>query len=98
MDTIDQDPAPVKKGGGVGAIIGIVIIILLLAAGGYYIFRSEQDKTAQKESAQAQGQDVTTENLKAVGTSDATASIENDLNATDIGNSQSDLQGAESSF
>ncbi len=102
MDTMNQgeqmSQTPIKKGGGMGPIIGIVIIIILLALGGYYVFTNEQEKRMEQDNAQEATSDMTTENLKVVGSSDTSTAIESDLNATDVGSSESDLQGAEGSF
>lgn len=87
---------------GVGPVVGIIIIIILLAAGGLYFYMSEQEKVMENDAAQMEIQkesaDAQAEALRTTSSSDTTASLESDLNATDLGSSESDLQAAESAL
>ena len=86
---------PERKGGGIGPIVGIILIILLLALGGYYFFM--QTKYGADKSLK-QAEDPQTEALKQTSSSDEVVAIESDLEATDLGNIESDLSTIEAEF
>lgn len=94
-----MSPQHAGQKGSMGPIVGIIIIIILLAAGGFYFYQSEQEKAATKDAAtQEQASSSPDQQAQTTSSSDATTAIESDLNATDLGSSQADLQGAASAF
>lgn len=90
MDTFNRTPG---DQGSAGPLVGIVIIILLLAAGGLYFFQTQRDMSGAELQ---QLQDPETAALKATGSSDTAASIEEDLEATDLGDFDAELNDLES--
>lgn len=94
MDTLNQIPRPQ---GNSGPLVSIVVIILLLAAGGLYFFKVQQMDTESGAALQQTiTEDPTTEALKVTSTSDTASSIEEDLNGTDLGDVDAELQDLES--
>jgi hypothetical protein len=99
MDTMNQTSLSPKDQGGSGPLVGIIIIILLLAAGGLYFFKAERGKDMSPEtsSLMQDSEDPDVEALRVMGSTDTAASIEEDLEATDLGDPDaefSDFEGA----
>jgi hypothetical protein len=86
----------------VGAFIGTIIVIVILVLGGLYLWSTNiQPKIDEKLAPQTEQQtiaketaatNVAVEQLATQSQSDETASIESDLNATDLSNIDKDLQ------
>lgn len=81
----------------VGPIIGVIIIVLVLTLGGLYFYG---DQLNRKNSAMTPEEiqntpDDSTMKLQEQSGSDETASIEADLNATDLENLDKELQDIE---
>jgi cytoskeletal protein RodZ len=89
-----------------GALIGTIIVIVILVVGGFYLWNTrvqpkieektvpptEQPLGQQTTEDQASNADPATTALAAQSSSDETASIEADLNATDLNNMDTELQ------
>jgi hypothetical protein len=95
-------PAPHNN---MGATIGAGIIVLLLAAGAIYFFMNNQEVTpGEDQSAMttdagtASQPDPQTESLKQTNSSDSASSIEADLEATDIGDIESEMNATSDSI
>ena len=99
---------PVKANSSMGALIGTMIIIIILILGGAYLWSTRvQPKiqpvpTGSEESAEsantaaleqsANATDAQIDQLASQSPSDETASIEADLNATDLNSLDKELQ------
>lgn len=85
-------PAP-QHGSNTGTLIGAAVIVLALALGAYYFFMNDalaptmQDEQAGMEA----GSDATTEALRQTSSSDDTSAIEGDLQATDLGDMEAEM-------
>lgn len=81
----------------VGPVIGVIIIVLVLTLGGLYFYGDQLNRKngvmTPEEIRNASDASVT--NLGQQGTSDETAAIEADLNATDLNNLDKELQDME---
>ncbi|MCK9351951.1 MAG: hypothetical protein WCT49_01495 [Candidatus Paceibacterota bacterium] len=85
-----------------GALIGTIIVVIILVLGGLYIWNSniqpkiEQKLTPPTEEQQAAQEtaaaNASIEQLGAQSPSDETASIESDLNVTNLDNIDADIQ------
>ncbi|MFA5831549.1 MAG: hypothetical protein WC878_07015 [Candidatus Paceibacterota bacterium] len=99
--------APVKANSSVGALIGTMIIIVILILGGAYLWstRVQPKISAPTENTQpaddantamleqsADAADAQIDQLTSQSPSDETASIEADLNATDLNSLDKELQ------
>jgi|GEM_PF-2718327 len=72
----------------VGAIIGTIIIVVLIVAGGIYFFTTRKSPTVTPPPTPEeilQTQDATTTALEQQSTSDTVSDIQTDLNNTDLG-------------
>ena len=96
QETIPQAPRndePEKSSSG--PIAGIAIIVILLIAGGVYFWSSvlNKEETEQLPMIQSGGEvDAIVNQLNLQGTSDEVADIEADLNTTDLGSLDSELE------
>jgi len=92
---------PMQTGKPMGALIGSIIVITILVLGGFYLWSTKvQPRIEQTPEAGAPinpeeilaTPDAEKAALETQGTSDSVADIEKDLNATDLGNLDKDLQ------
>ncbi len=92
--TPPQQEAP-KEEKGVGGIIGIVIIVVILIVAGAYLFANRPTPAPQPTDTMMQDETspAAPEELRTQGTSDAVSAIESDLNNTDLGNLDAELDG-----
>ena len=73
---------PVKEGGSsAGLIVALVVILALVVLGGLYFWGQ---RITQEENMLAPTEDQTTASIKAQGTTDDAASLEDDLNSTNV--------------
>ena len=107
-----ETPSDKKHHNGFSPIIGIAIIVVLIIFGGFYFWGAQigtdslltDDGAAQEElTPSAAGfakdtTDVVTEKLQKQGTSTDPLSIEDDLNATDLGNFEAELDNLDTIF
>ncbi len=68
--------APVAQKGSAGGWITIIIVLLVLGFGAWYVWGKDNDAETQENL----------QSINAQSSSDDTASIEADLNATDVNN------------
>lgn len=78
---------------GAGPLIGIIIIVLILVLGGiYYAGKTEPNPEVEITAEEILNEpDPLIENLNTVGTADDIASIEADLESTDINSLDAEL-------
>lgn len=84
-NTINQD-----NGSSVGPVIGTIIILAVIVLGGFYFWNQRESKNAVMDDAQVS---QTVQDIKTQSQSDAPSAIMNDLNATDVNNIDSQLNG-----
>src|SRR3989344_6350637 len=81
------------KNNGAGPLIGVIIIIIILALGGLYFWKnSAAKKTSGGET------DEVVDNLSALSAADDIASIESELESTDLENLDSELGDLENTL
>lgn len=91
MDTMPpQTPA---QSNNTSAMIGAGIIVVLLAIGAYYftVNKPTSDTNNDTGTESAAQSDQKTEALKQTSSSDSATAIESDLQATDIGDMQAEM-------
>jgi uncharacterized protein HemX len=92
MEQVNQTPFPPQPSpgsGNVGPLAAAVVIVILLALGGFYFFSTQ-------ESTEPQAQDAALQNTSAQN--DSADSIEADLNATQTGGAEADVDDLEGSL
>lgn len=106
MDTNSPTPssqAPqnpdVSQHSGTGALIGAAVIVVVLALGAYYIFMNDAlaPTTPDEEAIQAQS-DAQTDALRQTSNSDATGDIDADLEATNLGDVEGEMNATAEGF
>jgi hypothetical protein len=82
-----------KNEGSLGPIVGIILILLVIILGGLYFWgeRVKKANTLSDDAAQSMQDNQNIESITTQSSSDATADIEADLNATDIDSLDSNL-------
>lgn len=85
----EQNNANISKegGGSVGLIVGIIVILVIIVLGGLYFW-------GQRTSDNAIKTDETVESINIQSESDDTASIEADLDATNVDNLDGELNAS----
>lgn len=92
-------PLPNMEQKSVGAVIGTIIIIVLLVVGGIYFFTARKAEAPIPTPEEIlQTQDATTTALERLGTSDNVGDIEIDINNTDLGSIDAELQDIDTEF
>ncbi len=93
-----QTPRVPEDKKSIGPIVGIVIIILVLVLGGLYFWGQKINMMDQGISPETvlNAEDASLVQLGQQSDSDTTASIEADLNATDISNLDTELDNIQS--
>ncbi len=96
MEQTTFPAAPAPKSGNIGPLAAAVVIVLLLAAGGMYFFYTQQ---VERDAATGpQNQEVTSATQSQTTAPDSTDAMEAELNATQTGGSDADLQGLNDSL
>jgi len=93
MDQPNQTPfpqSPSPSSGNIGPLAAAVVIVLLLAVGGFYFFSTQEGPSAQIEDQGAQS--------GASAQNDSTDSIEADLEATQTGGGEGDVDNLDSAL
>lgn len=86
-----QAPEP-KQGSSAATLIGAAIVIIALALGAYYFFMNDAlAPTTGDQATVENGADQKTEALRQTSSSDETGAIEGDLQATDLGNMEAEM-------
>lgn len=89
-------PQSEDHGTSFGPLIGIIIIVALIVFGGFYYWLSldkENDGTSDQTAEEIINQeDPQIDALEQQSTSDTVSAIEEDLDATDLGNIEADLE------
>jgi len=96
--TPTQEAPVVEEKSPVGPIVGIIIILVILIIGGLYFWGQRISTTVDENLTPEEiiaETDTSLEALNQQGTSDAIVDIEADLNATDLGNLDAELQQIE---
>jgi uncharacterized protein HemX len=83
MTTPAMEP---QKNGSTGTVVAAVVILAILVVGALYFWK--------ERSYQAPDTDQSVESITTQGTSDDTASIEADLESTDVDNLDAELNAA----
>ena len=84
-----------------GPIIGSIVVILAIVLGGLYLYGQQLGKkatTAEESTSttdEVSAADQATLSLEGQGSTDSTAEIENDLNATELNNLDAEMQNVD---
>lgn len=75
-----------ENGGSAGPVIGVIIILAIIVLGGLYFWGQRSDRSVDT--------DAVVESIETQSEEDDTASIETDLDATDIENLDAELNAS----